>query len=117
VRRVTTVRLVVVGGVYAGKVFEAAGSTVIGRDPSAGIVVEDPEVSRRHASISLDDEGVVVTDLGSLNGTWVEGERIDEPRVLSLGQKLRVGQTVLEVQEPPAQETIISRRDTVESPR
>ena len=112
----TAVRLLVVGGAFAGRVFEAAGAMVIGRDPSAGIVVEDPEVSRRHAAIAVEGEGVVVTDLGSLNGTWIEGERIDEPRLVSRGQKMRVGQTVLEVQVPPPGETILSR-ETVQSPR
>jgi DNA-binding winged helix-turn-helix (wHTH) protein len=53
--------------------------TVLGRDPSAGIYVDHPSVSRRHARISIESRGPVVQDLGSRNGTFVNGRRIDGP--------------------------------------
>jgi S-DNA-T family DNA segregation ATPase FtsK/SpoIIIE len=60
--------LAIVGGVAAGRTFPLTGDTVIGRDVSCDIVLDDPAVSPRHARVT--DDGDVV-DLGSTNGTWV----------------------------------------------
>ena len=89
--------LVVVAGPNTGREFDVSGSTTIGRDQSSGIVIDDSEASRRHASFSVEDDGVRVEDLSSTNGTWVAGERIAAPRVVRPGEKIRVGTTVLEV--------------------
>jgi len=92
---------VVVDGPDQGKRFELAGAVVLGRDPSAGIVIADPEVSRRHASLTLTGNKLEVEDLGSRNGTWVAGERIDDRRRVGQGDKVRVGKTVLKVADVP----------------
>src|SRR3954467_11912029 len=55
------------------------GDTVLGRDPEAGLVIQHPSVSRRHARISIDSKGVMVGDLGSRNGTFLNGQRIETP--------------------------------------
>ena len=58
----------------------------------------DPELSRRHARLlRLEDGGLLIEDLGSTNGTQVNGARIDEPRVLSPGDEVKVGTTTLRV--------------------
>ena len=91
-------QLVVVDGPFQGTEFDIAGSAVIGRDPSSGIVLDDPEASRRHASVSLEgDETVTVEDLGSTNGTFVAGERLEGSRSVGNGERIRIGTTVLEV--------------------
>lgn len=94
---VSKVRLAIVDGPDTGREFELAGVTVVGRDPSAGIVLADTEVSRRHASLRREDDRTVVEDLGSLNGTFVNGERIKESRLVTDSDKLRLGRTVLQL--------------------
>lgn len=56
-----------------------AGQTMLGRDPAAGVYVDHPSVSRRHACISIDADGAVLEDLGSRNGTFLDGRRVDGP--------------------------------------
>src|SRR5215212_5598429 len=103
------IQLVVVDGPLQGTQFDIAGSSVIGRDPSSGIVLDDPEASRRHAAISAEDDGLTVEDLGSTNGTYVAGERIQGSRRVGDGDRIRIGTTVMEVRvaaaaPPPAPE-------------
>jgi pSer/pThr/pTyr-binding forkhead associated (FHA) protein len=64
--------------------------TRIGRHPDAHVFLDDVTVSRRHALVTLVDGHVVLTDQASLNGTYVEGERVDS-RVLAHGDELQVG--------------------------
>jgi RND superfamily putative drug exporter len=72
---------------------------VIGRsEGEEGRLGDDREISRRHARIKRDGGGhLTIEDLGSANGTWVNGERIREPQRLAPGDTIRVGQTTLEV--------------------
>ncbi|MEY4365746.1 MAG: hypothetical protein RLZZ305_1090 [Actinomycetota bacterium] len=64
--------------------------TTIGRHPESDIVLDDITVSRRHSEVRLVDGRYVVSDVGSLNGTYVNQERVDS-RVLSQGDELQVG--------------------------
>ena len=66
--------------------------TVIGRGSDADIVINDPGVSRKHAEIRITPTGVILTDLGSTNGTFVEGHRIDAATLLD-GNQITVGNT------------------------
>ncbi len=66
----------------------------IGRLPESTIVINDPNASRRHAEIRRSGNDVVVVDLGSTNGTRVNGATIRE-RVLSDGDQIVIGTTVL----------------------
>jgi hypothetical protein len=91
------VQLLIVDGPNAGREFDITGAVVIGRDTSAGIVIDDPEASRRHASLSAEGASIRVEDLGSTNGTFVGGERLSEARVLVDGERLRIGTTVFQV--------------------
>lgn len=75
--------------------------TVLGRDASADITLDDPGISRRHAEIRVTHDGphmvVGLRDLGSTNGTYVNGETITAPHALHDGTQLRIGTTVLEL--------------------
>jgi pSer/pThr/pTyr-binding forkhead associated (FHA) protein len=73
----------------------------VGRADSAQLVLaSDDQVSRRHARISPDAHGAVVEDLGSRNGTFVNGQQIFSPTRLGAGDQLVVGVTVLELRTP-----------------
>jgi hypothetical protein len=67
---------------------------VIGRLPECGVVLEDSNVSRRHAELRRAGDGVVLTDLGSTNGTKVNGAPVRE-QVLVSGDEVSVGSTRL----------------------
>ncbi len=68
----------------------------LGRAPDAGVRLEDPDVSRAHAELSVGPGGVGVRDLGSTNGTEVDGHPVQSGELpLPLGALLRVGRTIL----------------------
>jgi pSer/pThr/pTyr-binding forkhead associated (FHA) protein len=85
------VELFVVEGPDTGRSFALGPQSVIGRDPTAAVNLVDEEVSRRHA---------LVEDLGSSNGTYVDSDRIEDETQLQAGQRVRVGQTVMELRAP-----------------
>ena len=70
------------------------GTTRIGRSPTADICLEDPSVSRRHAMILREGESVRILDDRSLNGVFVNGERVTA-RVLEDGDVLQLGRNEL----------------------
>lgn len=95
--------LVVVGpgesGLARGTRFELAGNMLIGRDGRAGIVLPDASVSARHASIERVDRAWRVSDLGSTNGTFVDGRRVGENgAAIRPGVKLGFGNIVLQLE-------------------
>lgn len=69
--------LVVQDGSLAGHRLEVASEVLIGRENTA-LLLDDPEVSRRHAVIRPRGDGLEIEDLGSLNGTWVNGHRVTQ---------------------------------------
>ncbi len=68
------------------------GICVLGSASASAIVISEPGVSRAHAELALVPEGVRVTDLGSRNGTWYLGQRV-ERLSLALGARIKVGNT------------------------
>lgn len=87
--------LFVIQGADQGKRFELKSSPVaLGRESSNAIRLHDTEVSRRHAEIRLDDERYRIVDLGSANGTFVNGHLVDQAP-LRAGDRLQLGQTVM----------------------
>jgi len=70
---------------------------VIGRLPECGVVLGDTNVSRRHAQVALDAGEVVVTDLGSTNGTFVNGRRVTRATIRP-GDELSIGTSRLRVE-------------------
>lgn len=92
-------QLLVVQGEQLGQRFElGAESSVIGREANCEIRIKDAEISRRHMTIIRDDLGYRVRDLGSSNGTTLNGEAIKETR-LKRGDRLQIGRTVLMFQD------------------
>ncbi|MEA2346218.1 MAG: hypothetical protein QOG62_5 [Thermoleophilaceae bacterium] len=79
------------GGGRAGEAFSLAGErTAIGRSPDANVFLDDVTVSRNHALLVRRRDGVYIDDLGSLNGTYVNRQRI-ESKKLSDGDELQIG--------------------------
>jgi ABC-2 type transport system ATP-binding protein len=96
-RSVSEMTLAIVEGEGAGREYPLTGPVLIGRDPNADVVVADDEVSTRHASFMVVDGGAAVEDLGSTNGTYVNGQRVTGSRQLAAGDRVRLGATVVEV--------------------
>jgi hypothetical protein len=80
-----------------GETFKVEDVLMLGRSPQADIVVDDPYASEFHMRFVSGDEGMVLHDLGSTNGTYVNGRRVTAPQVLVKGDAVQVGKTVLEV--------------------
>lgn len=90
-------QLVMQKGPNPGKIFELTQEeSTIGRDISNRIVINDPEVSRRHARLSVNTQmgGFVIEDLGSTNGTFVDGQRLMGPHLLRPGQTVMLGEKI-----------------------
>jgi signal transduction histidine kinase/pSer/pThr/pTyr-binding forkhead associated (FHA) protein len=90
-------RLLVIKGADEGKQFELSAPRVgIGRDAANPIRLHDTEVSRRHAEFRLTQSGAyAVADVGSVNGTFVNNQRIAEEVGLAAGDHVQLGQTTL----------------------
>lgn len=69
------------------------GTTVVGRGHECSLFFDDPMLSREHAEIRVGDDRVTIRDLGSRNGTYVNGARIDDEIELHHGDRIRVGLT------------------------
>ena len=74
--------------------------TVIGRSASADLRLDDPGVSRRHAEVQVQGDVVRVIDVGSTNGTSVNGEQVGAKQLAS-GDRIQVGSTVLVYHRSP----------------
>ncbi len=85
-------------------IFELDQDTyTIGREAGNEIVIEDPQVSRRHATLTRQGATYLLEDIGSTNGTYVNGKRVTAPVLLSNGDTIGLADTVvLAVQAPPA---------------
>ena len=83
----------------AGRRFPIDAELSLGRE-HADVVVDDPEVSRRHALLRWSAGRLELTDAGSANGTFVNEERISAPRELATGDVIRIGRTAMFVTVP-----------------
>lgn len=77
-----------------GEIPLADGENLIGRDPEAKIRIDIGGVSRRHARIVVDGADVTLEDLGSKNGTYLRGRRVQKPTRLAHGDEIRIGHKV-----------------------
>ncbi len=86
-------------GNQAGQSAElAAGVIMIGRGADCQLILDDDYVSTRHARVVGGDNGVYVEDLGSTNGTYVNGQRITAPTTITLSDTVRIGKTILKLE-------------------
>jgi DNA-binding winged helix-turn-helix (wHTH) protein len=72
-----------------------AGENLLGRDDDVVAWLDSPTVSRRHARIVISGEGAVLEDLGSRNGTFVRGQRVESPVPLRDRDEIRLGSVVM----------------------
>ena len=64
---------------------------VVGRDPEADIIIDNPSVSRRHAQLRQEGDDWVVEDLGSSNGTFLRGQKLDRAQLIRVGDEIGFG--------------------------
>ena len=76
---------------------DVLGPVVVGRSPSSDIVIDEPYVSATHARFTIQGPALVLEDLGSTNGTMVNGHVIDQPVTLRDGDEVQVGDTIMRV--------------------
>lgn len=93
-------QLIMRSGPTPGAAFTLEGDQLtIGRDSTNEIVINDAEVSRRHARLTFQGGKYVLEDLGSTNGTFVNGQRLAGPRVLRTGEVVSFGEQIVLVFE------------------
>ncbi len=91
--------LVVIEGRLAGTAIPLGSHGVlIGRNPECALVLDDDFASGQHARIVPSEQGWLVEDLGSTNGTLLGTIRLTTPLPIGIGSQLRIGRTVLELQ-------------------
>jgi pSer/pThr/pTyr-binding forkhead associated (FHA) protein len=76
----------------------AGGVIMIGRGADCQLILHDDYVSTRHARVVSTPSGIYVEDLGSTNGTYVNGQRITAPTTITLADTVRIGKTVLRLE-------------------
>ncbi len=90
--------LMVTGGSLEGTSLPLGSAVIsIGRSPAATLVLDDPYTSSRHATIQEVDGDWIIEDQGSTNGTFVDEERLIQPRRLQVGETVRIGQTTFQL--------------------
>lgn len=92
-------RLIATDGPHAGAAFTLRPGATIGREPGLDVALtSDTKASRRHAQIVADGAGMAIEDLGSTNGTYVNGQRIVARQPLVPGDTVTIGTTLLRVE-------------------
>ena len=87
----------------SGTILLKPGSLTVGRRPGSDVVLDDAYVSGRHAEFNCGDSGCTITDLGSTNGTTVNGQRLEanSPQALADGDEVQIGQTAYRFETIP----------------
>ncbi|HEX9332941.1 MAG TPA: FHA domain-containing protein [Anaerolineales bacterium] len=107
-------QLIMRSGPTPGAAYTLEGDQItIGRDSTNGITINDAEISRRHARLTFQGGKYILEDLGSTNGTFVNGQRLAGPRVLKPGEVVSFGEQIVLVFEA----TNFDAGATVVSPR
>jgi EmrB/QacA subfamily drug resistance transporter len=86
------------------------GTAVIGREPECDRQIADGEVSRRHARVRVSGGSATLEDLGSANGTYLDGERLLAPRPLRAGNQIQIGAATIEFTSPMFDKTVVRRQ-------
>ncbi len=98
-------------GPWANKRYPVKGKLLVGRQAPAAVVLEDDSVSRKHAEVEQTPEGAVLRDLGSANGTLLNGEPMGtQPVVLQPGDIITFGMVEVEVEGPAGASNLPVRR-------
>jgi len=91
-------QLVVVAGAGVGDAIPLTGEITIGRAADCTLDIDDDFASGRHARVYRDAEGWIVADLGSTNGTYINGVRLTGPTRVGEGDLVRIGRTQLKME-------------------
>jgi hypothetical protein len=114
-------RLIVRTGPSPGTVFDLTKEvTMLGRDITNDIPLGDAEISRQHSRLTRTPGGIVLEDLGSTNGSFVNGDRLTSPRVLRSGDLVGLGENVtlsFEATAPEAAATVMGAPRAAPPPR
>lgn len=86
------------------------GPNVVGRDRDCAISIDSPTVSRRHARIVVTSGEATVEDLGSKNGTYVNGQRVKQPVTITDRSQIRVGSVTMTYRIPDALPSTLTQR-------
>ena len=105
-----SVKLIVEKGPAVGREFPIAGETTIGRQAPCTIVIADTKISREHARVFVEAGSAYVADLGSSNGTLVNGTKVSAPVRLSTGDRVAVGETTFRFHAEPTPAPIVAER-------
>jgi hypothetical protein len=96
-RREGTKIVMVKSDTQQGMELEVQDVSVLGRSDEADVLLNDPYASEFHMRLVAHENGMVLHDLGSTNGTYVNGRRVTAPTTLRRGDTIQVGKTVMEV--------------------
>lgn len=80
-----------------GQEFEVGDVVVMGRSHETDVALDDPYASDFHLRLVSQESGMMLHDLGSTNGTYVNGRRVSAPTELKRGDTIQVGKTVMEI--------------------
>ncbi len=89
--------LVVRSDTLAGQRYGLERPKVVGRSDDADIIIDDSYASEFHLRVGLQDGEVMLNDLGSTNGTYLNGRRVTVPTVITKGDSIQIGKTIFEV--------------------
>jgi pSer/pThr/pTyr-binding forkhead associated (FHA) protein len=80
-----------------GQEFAVRDVIVMGRSEETDVVLDDPYASEFHLRLVAQENGMMLHDLGSTNGTYVNGRRVSAPTELKRGDTIQVGKTIMEI--------------------
>ena len=101
-------KLIGESGAFAGQEILLKDQMVLGRSPECDLLVNDANASRQHCRFALEGEMLIVQDLNSSNGTFVNEERVQGQRELRQGDRLRIGETRFLVHRATAPQNVVS---------